>query len=47
MSIIQEYSLAEEQRAGYGAPKDQTQSFDLISTMLTPESKTKAFSIRN
>lgn len=47
MSIMQGCSLVEEQRAGYGAPKDQKQSFDLISTMLIQERKTKAFSIRD
>lgn len=47
VSIMQDCSVAEEQRAGYGAPKDQNQSFDLTSTVLTQESRTKAFIIRS
>lgn len=47
VSIMQDCSVAEEQRADYGAPKDQNQSFDLTSTVLTQESRTKALIIRS
>lgn len=47
VSIMQDCSVAEEQRVGYGAPKDQNQSFDLTSTVLTQESRTKALIIRS
>lgn len=46
VSIMQGCSLAEEQKVVCGAPKDQKPSSDRASTMLTQESKTKAFSIR-